>query len=443
MSTPSPGAGPAPARSWRAALAVYLERRILLILCLGFSGGLPLALVYATLSARLAESGVSKTAIGLFVWASTAYTLKFLWSPLVDRLALPVLTRAFGQRRGWLLASQAAVAAAIIGLGLSDPALSLAAVAAWAVALAFASATQDIVIDAYRVESLAEHEQGAGAAAYVFGYRIAMAVSGGGALIVADILGWAWAFGVMAACMAVGVGATLAAREPTLPDDTESAADGGGAWAWIERAVLAPFLDFIGRPHWIAILVFIAFYKYGDALLGVMATPFYLDLGFSKTDIGWVSKVFGIAATIAGGILGGVAVARYGIMQALIIGGVAQAASNLVFMAQASIGPSVPFLVVTVGIENATGGMATTAFIAYLSALCTVHYTATQYALLSSLMAFARTGFSSAGGWLADRMDWIAYFGLTTLAAVPGLLLLVYLARRAPPRYGAPQHEAR
>lgn len=428
------------ALSWRESVGVYLERRIVLILCLGFSGGLPLALVYATLSARLAEAGVSKTAIGLFVWASTAYTLKFLWSPLVDRLALPGLTRALGQRRGWLIASQIAVIITIVGLGLSDPTLSLAAVAAWAVALAFASATQDIVIDAYRVESLAEHEQGAGAAAYVFGYRIAMAVSGGGALIVADQLGWAWAYGAMAFCMAVGLGAAFVAHEPSAgPGDLD---DGGaGAWAWIEGAVIAPFRDFLGRPHWIAILVFIALYKYGDALLGVMATPFYLEIGFSKTDIGWVSKGFGIAATIVGGLAGGVLVLRYGIMTSLVIGGIAQAASNLVFMAQAQIGASVPFLIVTVATENVTGGMATTAFVAYLSSLCTIHYTATQYALLSSLMAFARTGFSSAGGWLADRVDWITYFGLTTVAAVPGLIVLVYLARKAPSRYAAVQHK--
>jgi len=419
--------------TWWSALSVYFERKLLLVLAMGFSGGLPLALVYATLSARLAEAGVSKTAIGLFVWASTAYTLKFLWSPLVDQMRLPGLTSWAGQRRGWLLAAQAGVIIGMIGLGVSDPTLSLGAVAAWAVFLAFASATQDIVIDAYRIESLSEEQQGAGAAAYVFGYRIAMAVSGGGALIVADQFGWFAAYAVMAVCMAVGIAATLMAVEPKLMTDNDAnIPKPKNMWAWFERAVIAPFTDFIGRPHWIAVLLFIAFYKYGDALLGVMATPFYLEIGFSLTDIGWVTKGFGIVATIIGGIVGGVLVLRHGILTALLIGGFAQAASNLVFVAQAAIGPSVPFLVVTVAVENATGGMATTAFIAYLSSLCSLHYTATQYALLSSLMAFARTGFSSAGGWLADQMDWVLYFGLTTVAALPGLVLLIYLIRRAP-----------
>lgn len=421
------------ASSWWSALSVYLERKLLLVLALGFSGGLPLALVYATLSARLAEAGVSKTAIGLFVWASTAYTLKFLWSPLVDQMRLPGLTKWAGQRRGWLLASQIGVIIGMVGLGLSDPTLSLVVVAAWAVFLAFASATQDIVIDAYRIESLSEDQQGAGAAAYVFGYRIAMAVSGGGALIVADQFGWFAAYAIMGVCMTVGIAATLIAHEPTAAQRNEDDGDREkSSWAWIQRAVIEPFTDFIGRPHWIAVLLFIAFYKYGDALLGVMATPFYIEIGFSLTDIGWITKGFGIVATIIGGIVGGVLVLRYGILTSLLMGGVAQAASNLVFMAQAAIGPSVPFLVVTIAVENATGGMATTAFIAYLSSLCSLHYTATQYALLSSLMAFARTGFSSAGGWLADQMDWVLYFGLTTVAALPGLALLLYLMRRAP-----------
>ncbi len=436
-------------KTWAEAAGVYLERRVAVILVLGFSSGLPLLLVYSTLSAWLQEAGVSKTMIGLFSWASIAYALKFLWSPVVDRAPVPVLTRAFGQRRGWLLLSQACVIAAILGLGSSDPGADLSGVAVWALVLAFASATQDIVIDAYRVESLDEDQLGAGAGNYVLGYRIAMLAAGGGALIVADAAGWAAAYGLMAVLMGVGVAAVLAAPEPERRRTPESIEQDRRVVAFVERnprlpeflkvagarlveAVVCPFSDFMRRPHWLVVLAFIAFYKYGDALLGVMANPFYLEIGFSKTEIGVISKGYGVAMTVAGGLLGGVAVARYGILPALLWCGVGQALSNLVFAAQAAVGDSVPMLAVTISVENLTGGMATAAFVAYLSSLCNVAYTATQYALLSSLMAFARTFFASGGGWLADNVDWVSYFVVTTFAAVPGLLILLWLMRRLP-----------
>lgn len=436
-------------RTWAEAAGVYLERRVVVILLLGFSSGLPLLLVYSTLSAWLQEAGVSKTMIGLFSWASIAYTFKFLWSPVVDRAPLPVLTRVFGQRRGWLLASQASVIAAIVGLGSSDPGSDLAGTALWVLVLAFASATQDIVIDAYRVESLDEDQLGAGAGNYVLGYRIAMLAAGGGALIVADAAGWAAAYGLMAVLMGIGVAAVLASPEPERRRTPQSIDQDRRVIAFVDRnprlpeflrvagarlvgAVVCPFSDFMRRPHWLVVLLFIAFYKYGDALLGVMANPFYLEIGFSKTEIGVISKGYGVAMTVAGGLLGGVAVARYGIMPALLWCGVGQALSNLVFAAQAAIGDSVPMLAVTISVENLTGGMATAAFVAYLSSLCNVAYTATQYALLSSLMAFARTIFASGGGWLADNVDWVSYFVVTTFAAVPGLLILLWLMRRLP-----------
>ncbi|MHC8507988.1 MAG: AmpG family muropeptide MFS transporter [Rhodospirillales bacterium] len=420
----------APARSWRDSLSVYLERRVMVVLALGFSGGLPLALTGATLSWRLREADTSLAAIGVFGLVGSAYALKFLWAPVVDRAPLPVLTRAFGRRRGWLLASQAAVAAAMVGTGLAGPEISLHAVALWAVALAFASATQDIVIDAFRIESLDENQQGAGAAVYVLGYRIAMAVSGGGALMLGGALGWDAAYAAMAVLMALGMGAALFAREPSPP--LENINKGMTYADWFMAAAAGPFRDFMTRQSWAVILVFIVFYKYGDALLGLMATPFYRDIGFDVMEVGVIVKWFGLGATLLGGVLGGVMIARWGVMAGLLIGGVAQAASNLVFMALAAVGPNVPFLALTVAVENVTGGMGTIAFVAYLSALCSVEYTATQFALLSSLTAFARTLFSAGGGWLAERTDWVVYFGLTTLAAVPGLLLLLYLMRHAP-----------
>lgn len=443
-------------KSWGQTARVYLDRRVAVILVLGFSSGLPLLLVYSTLSAWLLEEGTSKTMIGLFSWASIAYAFKFLWAPVVDRAPVPGLTRLFGQRRGWLLASQGAVIAAILGLGSSDPGTDLAGVALWVLLLAFASATQDIVIDAYRVESLDEDQLGAGAGNYVLGYRIAMLAAGGGALIVADVAGWAAAYGLMAALMGVGVAAVLMSPEPERRQSPESLEQNRRVAAFVARnahlpdvlrqagarlveAVVCPFSDFMQRPHWLVILLFIALYKYGDALLGVMANPFYLEIGFSKTEIGIISKGYGVFMTVLGGLIGGVAVARYGILPALLWCGVGQAISNLVFAAQAAVGYSVPMLAVTISVENLTGGMATAAFVAYLSSLCNVAYTATQYALLSSLMAFTRTFFASGGGWLADNVDWVTYFLVTTFAAVPGLLILLWLMRRLPaPNSGIP-----
>ena len=442
-------------RRWLEAVAVYTERRVIIILFLGFSSGLPLLLVYSTLSAWLKDEGVSKTMIGLFAWASTAYTIKFLWSPIVDRVSLPLLTRWLGQRRGWLILSQLCVIGAILGLGSSNPAVSLAEVALWAVVLAFASATQDIVIDAYRIETLDEEQLGAGAANYVLGYRIAMLAAGAGALIIADVAGWFWAYAVMAALMGIGIVTVLISPEPNRQKQAETielekrgavfiarfahlSGRTKDAAAWFYGAVVCPFADFTTRRGWLVIVLFIMLYKYDDALLGIMAIPFYLEMGFSKTEIGVISKGYGLVMTLIGGVVGGTMVARMGIMKALLICGIAQALSNLVFAAQAMVGYSIPMLTVTISIENLTGGMATAAFIAYLSSLCNVAYTATQFALLSSFMAFARTIFASGGGWLADHMDWVSYFLLTTAAAVPGLVLLVWMMRAYPP----PQAEA-
>lgn len=420
-------------RNWAGSFSIYLERRVVILLAFGFASGLPLALVYATQSAWLSESGVSKTAIGLFVWASTAYTLKFLWSPLVDRMPLPILTAWLGQRRGWLVFSQIAVAGAMVGLGSTDPLQGLWWTALWAAVLAFASATLDIVADAYRVESLDEDQLGAGAANFVFGYRMAMLVSGGGALVIAQFAGWFWAYAVMAILMTVSILATLISPEPNHPNRDGAINASTPMLRWIQDAVIAPFADFLKRPDWLLILLFVAFYKYGDALLGIMANPFYLETGFSKVEIGVISKSWGMVMTIAGAFAGGVLVARLGILRALLICGVLQAGSNLIFALQAWVGYSVPMLTLTISVENFTGGMATTAFVAYLSGLCNLAYTATQYALFSSFMGFARTIFASGGGWLADQVDWISYFLMTTAAALPGLILLLWLIRRYPP----------
>lgn len=395
-----------------------------------------------TLAARLSEAGVSLQEIGAFTLVTAAYGFKWVWSPLVDHVALPILCTRLGQRRGWIVFSQAVCALCMVGLGACDPAQGLWATAAWAVALSFASATQDIAIDAFRVESLSEDKMGAGAGVIVLGYRLGMVVAGGGALILADVWGWQAAYAVMAGCMIVGVLATLWQSEPLrqLPEQgQQTAAHPSSGWqAWVRRAVIDPLQDFTQRRGWLLILVFIAFYKYGDALLSAMTTPFYLSVGFSKTEIGLVTKGFGITFTIVGGLFGGVLVARWGIMRALLVCGVLQAASNMVFALLALVGHSVPALMLTIAVENLTSGMGGAAFVAYLSSLCSVAYTATQYALVSSLMATARTFFASGGGWLAEQVSWLSYFMLTTLAAVPGLILLLWMMRLFP-QHSAPK----
>ena len=419
-------------RTWRDAAWIYGDRRVASLFFFGFSSGLPLALTGATLAAWFTEVGASLTEIGLVSLVGLAYAFKFLWSPLVDRLPLPLLTRLLGRRRGWLLFSQFALAVALVGMATADPANLRGWTIFWAAIVAFASATQDIAVDAYRTEILEDEQLGAGAAVLVFGYRVAMVTSGGGALILAGTVGWGWAYCCMAVLMVVGIAAVLINPEPRSAREFRSQAGGLEMFVWFRDAVIGPFAEFMSRPGWIVVLLFVALYKYCDALLGVMAVPFYLNIGFSLAEVGVVSKGFGLAMTLAGAAFGGVLVARFGIARALLLAGFLQAASNLVFVCQAWVGYSVPVLVVTIGVENITGGMGTTAFVAYLSSLCNRSYTATQYALLSSMMAAARTFFASGAGWVVEQTDWIAFFLISTAAAVPSLLLLWWIMARYP-----------
>ena len=416
---------------WLSAVRVYTRPRLLLILVLGFASGLPLALTFSTLTFWLAEEGVSKGSIGLFALVGTAYTLKFLWSPLMDQLPLPPLTRWLGRRRGWLLATQIALIVTMIGLGQTNPAVDPGWTAVWAVALAFASASQDIVIDAYRVEILADEEQGAGAANIVFGYRIGMLVSGAGALYVASVAPWSTVYIVMAACMGVGILTTLLAPEPDTPPIAKAAGAGmEKVLGWLKRAVVEPFAEFLSRPGWLAFLAFVLLYKLGDAAVGIMTNPLYVELGFSKTEVANVVKIFGLAATLVGAFLGGLLIARLGLIKALWICGVLQLFSNLAFSGLALIGHDVTALAFTIGFENLAGGMGTTAFVAFIAALCNRNYTATQYALLSSFTAVARTFVAAPGGFIAEAVNWPIYFLLTAIVAIPGLLLIAVLQKR-------------
>jgi PAT family beta-lactamase induction signal transducer AmpG len=418
--------------SWRAAFAVYGDRRIATILLLGFSSGLPLALTGATLAVWLTEAGVSLSTIGLFALVGTPYTFKFVWAPLVDQVRLPGLSRAFGRRRGWMLATQAALIAALLALGATDPAAETERVALLALLVAFCSASQDIVIDAYRVEILDKPQYGAGAAAVQFGYRIAMLVSGAGALLLAQASGsWAVTYGAMAALVAVGMATVLVNPEPIAPPQEMAATVAGR----LRQAVIEPFADMARRsgPAILAVLAFVLLYKLGDAFAGVMANPFYIKIGFTKAEVAAVSKLFGFGATIFGTFLGGVVVARYGLWKSLLACGVLQMASNLMFAWQASVGADVGALTLTIGIENLSGGLGSAAFVAYISGLCSLRFTGTQYALLSSVAAVGRTLVASSAGKLAESLGWVDFFLVSTLVALPGLILLVALRRKLLP----------
>jgi PAT family beta-lactamase induction signal transducer AmpG len=428
---------PRPRRgAWLASLRVYRQPRLIAILLMGFSSGLPLALTFGTLSYWLAEVGVSLTAIGLFGLVRTSYSLKFLWSPLIDRLPIPLLTAWLGRRRSWALTIQLLLAAAILALGLTDPRARPALTALAAVIVAFLSASQDIVIDAYRIELLRPEEQGAGAAATQWGYRFGMLAAGAGALYAASFGGWRFAYAVMAGLMGVGMVTVWLTPEPPGAPPPEllpgqSAAE--RARAWLGRAVVAPFLDLFtrnGAGQLILIGVFIVLYKFGDALAGSMSNPLYVALGFTKVEVATIAKVYGVIATLVGVAIGGVFVARIGVFRALLICGAMQALSNLLYAVQVWAGHDTAMLALTIAAENVTGGMASAAFVAYLSLLCSREFTATQYALLSSLATVGLNVLAASGGALAEALGWIPFFVLSTLFCLPSLGLLLWIMRR-------------
>jgi PAT family beta-lactamase induction signal transducer AmpG len=406
----------------------WRDRRFLVLLALGFSAGVPLPLTAFTLRQWFAESGVSLAAIGLTALIGLAYSLKFLWAPVLDHAAAPFFRR-WGRRRGWLASIQPALALAILALGLTDPAADATLTVMVAVAVAFLSASQDIVVDAYRIEALAEREQGYGLACYVWGYRGALLAAGGGALAMAEFGGWSFAFAMCAAMIGVGFAATIAAPEPGRPPP--EAPPGWGARLRI--AVVEPFADFVRRRHWFVILAFVALFKLGEALAGIMTPSFYRALGFSRLEVASVSSVFGLFATLAGALAGGWLVARIGTARALILTGLGQMLSNLMYVALYYAGHDIAWLFAQVGIENFTDGLADAAFITYLSALTSRAFTATQYALLSSLAAVPLRTLGASSGWLAELLGWPAFFLMTTFAALPAMAIMLWLLRHLPP----------
>jgi PAT family beta-lactamase induction signal transducer AmpG len=398
--------------------AAFRSRNILIVMLLGFSSGLPLALTAGTLQAWLAVEGVDIVTIGWFALVGQPYTYKFLWAPLMDRFQLPFL----GRRRGWLAVTQVALLALVGTMGLLSPRDSPWLTALCALAIAFLSASQDIVVDAYRTDVLRAEERGAGAAVSVLGYRLAMLVSGAGALILADQwLGWHAMYWTMAALMLVGFAATWLAIEPT---------GAGTAPRTLQDAVTQPLAEFFSRPGAWSVLLLVVLYKLGDAFAGNLTTAFLLrGPGFSATEVGAISKGFGLVATIGGALVGGALMAKLRLYRALMLFGILQAVTNLGFMVLAMSGKSYPMLYAVIGAENLCGGMGTAAYVALLMALCDRRFSATQYALLSALSAIGRVYVGPLAGYLVGSLGWPVFFFCTFVIALPGIVML-YLMRR-------------
>lgn len=389
--------------------------RMLVAFVMGFSCGVPLLLTSSVLQAWMTEQGVDLSVIGLFSLVGLPYTLKFLWAPVFDRFTLPL----FGRRRGWLLLFQLVLILALVFLGLTDPGHSPWLVALAAFFVTFFSASQDIVVDAYRREDLSDNQLGLGSSLYVNGYRVGMLLAGSGGLILADHYSFAQVYLLMAASLLVGIVTTLVCREPPQVKGTPRN---------FREAVVLPFADYFTRDRALLILLFILLYKIGDQMASTMTTPFYLSLGFSKTEIGTVAKLFGFWATIAGGLAGGVILLRIGIVRSLWIFGMLQAVSTLGFSLLALLGNSLPGLTAVIVFENLSGGMGTSAYVAYMASLTNRKFTATQYALLSSCMGIPRVLAAAPTGWMAESMGWAVFFLGCTVVALPGLLLLPIVA---------------
>jgi MFS transporter, PAT family, beta-lactamase induction signal transducer AmpG len=414
------------------------DRRFLVLLALGFAAGAPWPLVAGqVLRQWFTEAGLSLTEIGLTALVGWAYSLKFLWSPVLD-LPPPRFFARLGRRRGWLVVVQPLLIAAILLLGFSDPGIAPLHTAGLAVLVAFLSASQDIAVDAWRIEVLEEHEQGYGLACYVWGYRGALLASGAGTLWLVGPLGWAGAYAYAAALVGIGVIAVLLAPRERGAAAAVAAPEATGWRVRMQAAVVAPFMDFLRRRHWLAILLFIGLFKLGEALAGVMTTPFYRQLGFSREDVATVGTVFGLFATLAGALAGGWLVARLGTARALVLTGLGQMLSNLMYVALARAGHDMPMLWAQVGIESFTDGLADAAFLTYLSALTSRAFTATQYALLSSLATIPLRSFGAGSGWLATWLGWQGFFLMTTAAALPAMGIMLWLLWRLPPREATP-----
>ncbi len=436
-------------KSWRDALSVYTHPRVLGMLFLGFAAGLPFPLVFSTLTTWLRDVGVERATIGFFAWIGITYSIKVFWSPVVDRAPLPLFTRLLGQRRGWMLFAQFLIVGGLIGMAFTDPTVHIERMAFAALLVAFGSATQDVAIDAYRIEAVGADLQAPMAGSYQSGYRIAAALVGGAiVLYLAEFFSWPLAYLAMSACMAVGMVTVLIIREPghtvgreTLQresrviDFLERSAHIHGVLrtpaAWFIGAVICPFADFFQRNRGSALmlLVFIGIYRISDIAMGNMAYPLYIDLGFTKPEIANVAKIFGVVMTILGALLGGLLAARFGVLRMLLTGALLVAATNLLFAYLATAGPDLTVLAIVISADNFSGGLAASAFIAYLSGLTNTAYTATQYALFSSLMTLPAKFISGFSGLIVDAYGYVNFFLYAATLGLPAILLVIYLMR--------------
>lgn len=397
------------------------DKRALLILILGIFSGFPLSLTASTLTVWFKEAGVSIELIGLLSVVGIPYTFKFLWSPLVDSVPIPLLSKRWGMRKSWLIVTQLALFATLMGLSIANPLEHYVAACALAFGVAFASASQDIVIDAFRIEYMGKDKVGEGSAAIMLGYRIGMLFSSTGCLLLAEIFPWNTVYIICAAFYLVAPLLVIMIR---FKDDMTMVQA-----HWKERiyhATVLPFKDYASKPHWLLILFIIMLYKLPDALAGSMTNVFLLDIGFTKTNIAAIVKTYGLAATLAGFALGGMLFKYRGLIQTLFICGILQTLSNLLFIMQFYVGNDIPVLMLTITLENLTGGMASTALVAFISSLCSPGMAATQYALLSSIAAFGRTWLSSSSGLWVKWLGWANFYLATAFVAIPGLLLLLY-----------------
>lgn len=433
----------------KETLYVYTRWQVIALLFLGFSAGLPFLLVFSTLNARLADVGVETATIGFFSWLGITYSIKVFWAPVVDRLKLPVLDRLFGKRRSWILLAQSGIATGLYLMATVDPVSATETLALCGLLVAFSSATQDVAIDAYRIEIAKERLQAALAATYIFGYRLALLVAGAGALYLAEYFSWTVSYQVMAALVGVGALTVLVSREPAvnhfaaasdIAEKVKAEADRRAHLppalarfaGWFYAAIAGPFLDFFRRYRELAItiLVLVAVYRISDIAMGVMANPFYLDfMGFSKTQVANVTKIFGFFMTIAGSLLGGVLVVRYGVRKILLAGAIMTAATNLLFVVLAQYPPDVATLAVVVSADNLSGGIANVALIAWLSSMTSASFTATQYALFSSLMTLPGKFLGGFSGIVVADFGYAEFFALAGLMGVPAILLVLFMMK--------------
>ncbi len=435
--------------SWSEAFTVYTKPRVIGMLFLGFVAGLPFPLVFATLGFWLRSVDIERATIGFFAWIGITYSIKIFWAPVMDRLALPGLAR-FGQRRSWMLLAQAGIITGLVGMSLTDPATHIVTMALFALLVAFSSATQDIAIDAYRIEAVEPDWQGAMAAMYQAGWRIGAAlVAGAGALYLAKYANWTVAYMAMAGAVSVGVVTALVIAEPRhtidratlsgeqrVVDYLSRSAHVSATWraitAWFIGAVICPFTDFVRRnaSQAIVILLFVSIYRISDIVLGNMTSSFYIDLGFQFDEIADIAKVFGLLMTLAGAFFGGLLVARFGVMRILLLGAILVAVANLMFAQLAISGKSLTGLAIVISADNFSGGVAGSAFIAYLSGLTNRAYTATQYALFSSLMTLAPKLISGFSGVIVDSYGYVSFFIYASAMGIPAIVLVLYLMRR-------------